>query len=524
MAAVDSWSDGWESIADREAVKAKSGSVETVEGNGSSSGSSTTSNSSLTAPATSPKILSKKAPAEEENKKIWEAANASNPFEVVSSDSAPTKVVNFKPELKILKRAPPAAPVAKSANTNSESPAILDRKEKERRYAEARERLFGPASSTASSESTTSSSTTPTVGMSRSSSSSGLPNKNGENGSGTSTPSRERGSGTRGGKKNGRGNGSGNNTPRSRSPGRGQRGCDPNRTSGIVGGITKVTENGWVYTGTGQTPRTSSPASTKSTGVDSRVGSPGIAAVSAGMMSMNLNATGGYNSTTSLYASVSGMPNPWGMCGVGGGPGVIGQRPQGGFLLSGQGYPTQQYFPPNQSYPMTQLPTQFSQSPGPPTGYTSQAQSYQQQQSQANNFSSYQASGVPGPYNMPLQQHPTLQQQKQHTISQSHLNYQRPYSQISTGPSPLSTSISLAPRYEPTGGAPRMVYLQDPNVFSPRPPPPQGNLIPGYGNNPVPGVGTCDSLNPIRAPRGPDVNMGRGFSGRGGRGGGFDAS
>lgn len=97
MAAVDSWSDGWESIADvrlgqsrhylvslgltrrwslqREAVKAKSSVVEAVEGNGSSSGSSTTSNSSLTASTTSPKILSKNAPAEEENRKIWEAAS-----------------------------------------------------------------------------------------------------------------------------------------------------------------------------------------------------------------------------------------------------------------------------------------------------------------------------------------------------------------------------------------------------------------------------------------------------------------
>jgi len=97
MAAVDSWSDGWENIADvrlrlsrhylvalgltrrwslqQEAGKVKSGAVETAEGSGSSSGSSTTSNSSLTAPATSPKILSKKAPAEEENKKIWEAAS-----------------------------------------------------------------------------------------------------------------------------------------------------------------------------------------------------------------------------------------------------------------------------------------------------------------------------------------------------------------------------------------------------------------------------------------------------------------
>ena len=400
----------------------------------------------------------------------------------------------------------------------------MDRKEKERRYAEARERLFGPASSTASSECTTSSSTTPTVGMSRCSSSSGLPIKNAENGSGTTTPSRERGSGARGGKKSGRGNSSGNNTPRSRSPGRGQRGSDPNRTSGIIGGITKVTENGWVYTGTGQTPRTSSPASTKSVGVDSRVGSPGIAAVSAGMISMNLNTNGGYNPSTNSYASVPGMPNPWGMGGVGGGPGIIGQRPQNGFIPSGQGYPSQQYFHPYQSYPMTQPPTQPPKYPGPPTSYTSQAPSYQQQ-SQSNSFSSYQPSGISGPYSMPPPplQHPTLQQQ-QHTISQSHPNYQRPYSQISTGPSPLSTSISLPPRYDPTSGAPRTVYLQDPNGFASRPPPPQGNLIPGYGNNVMPGGGTGDSLNPIRAPRGPDVNLGRGFSGRGGRGGGFDAS
>ncbi|KAF8421979.1 hypothetical protein EV426DRAFT_671298 [Tirmania nivea] len=519
MAAVDSWSDGWESIADREVVNAKSGAVEAAEGNGSSSGSSTTSNSSLTAPVISPTILSKKAPAEEENKKIWEAANASNPFEVVPSDSAPTKVVNFKPELKILKRAPPAAPIAKSANTNSESPAILDRKEKERRYAEARERLFGPASSTTSSESTTSSTTTLTVGMSRSSSSSGLPNKNGENGSGTTTPSRERGSGTRGGKKSGRGNSSGNNTPRSRSPGRGQRG-DPNRTSGIVGGITKVTENGWVYTGTGQTPRTSSPASTKSTGVDSRVGSPGIVAVSAGIMSMNLNTTGGYNLTTNPHASVPGMPNQLGMGGVGSGPGVIGQRQQSGYFPPGQGYPSQQYFPPNQPYPVTQPLPQSSVYPGPLFCYTSQAQTYQPHQSQANIFTPYQTSGAPGPY-MPAQQHPTLQQ---HSIPQSHLNYQRPYSQISTGPSPLSSSLSLPPRYEPIGGASRTVYLQDPNVFAPRPPLPQGKLTPGYGYNPVPGGGAADSLNPIRAPRGPDVSMGRGFYGRGGRGSGFDAS
>jgi len=366
--------------------------------------------------------------------------------------------------------------------------------------------------------------------MSRSSSSSGLPNKNGENGIGTAISSRERG-GARGGKKSGRGNSSGNNTPRSRSPGRGQRGSDPNRTSGIVGGITKVTENGWVYTGTGQTPRTSSPASTKSTGVDSRVGSPAIAAVSAGIVPMNLNTSGGYNPPTNSYASVPGMPNPWGMGGLGVWAGVIGQRPQGGFTSSGQGYPSQQYISPSQSYPMTQPPQQFSHFSGPPTSYTSQAQSYQQQQSQANNLSSYQASGVPGLYNMSPPQHPTLQQQQQqhqhqqqqHSISQSHLSYQRHYSQISTGPSPLSTSISLPSRYELTGGAPRTVYIQDPNAYAPRPPPPQGNLIPGYGNNPVPGVGNADSLNPIRAPRGPDVNMGRGFSGRGGRGGGFDA-
>lgn len=494
-----------------------------------------------------PKILAKQGPAEEENRKIWEAAsvpliptpllrltrlvcrNATNAFEVIPSSSAPVKIANFKPELKILKRAPPSMPTPRAVNTNSETPAILDRKEKERRYAEARERLFGPVSSTASSESATSVATTPTVGMSRSSSSSGLAIKNGESGSGTVTPSKERGSGARGGKKSGRGNSSGNNTPRSRSPGRGQRGSDPNRTSGIVGGITKVTENGWVYTGTGQTPRTSSPASSVPSGVDSRMGSSGIVAVSTGMMSMNLNTNtpAGYNHPTNTYPNApnaAGVPNPWGMGPFGNGSGAIGQRP---FITPGQGYPSQQYYPQNQTYLVSQPPPQFPQYSGPPSGLNSQARLYQQQQPQANNYTSYQTAGAPNPYIMPSQQHQSIQQ---HTMSQSHLNYQRPFAQIPTGPLPLPTSaggVSPVPKYEPIG-APRTVYLQDPNAFTPRPPPPPppppGNLMPGYGNYLGTGDGNADSLNPIRAPRGPDMNMGRGFSGRGGRGGGSGIS
>ncbi|KAF8474832.1 hypothetical protein BDZ91DRAFT_711844 [Kalaharituber pfeilii] len=540
MAAVDPWNDGWESVADREAAEANNGASNATAR--SSSGSSTTSNSTSSASqsCTGPKILTKKVAQEEENRMLWEAANATNPFEILPSASAANKVVTYKPELKILKRAPQSIPTQSTSCSNSETPTIVDRKEKERRYAEARERLFGPASSTpTNTDTSTSISTTPTTGMSRTSSSSGLvTQKNGESGSGTSTPSRERGGGMRGAKKGGRGNNSGNNTPRSRSPGgkvgsteKREKSSDLNRTSGILGGITKVTENGWVYTGTGQGVRNSTPPVAKFAGerVDSRIGSStSLSAISSGMMSMNLNQPVNYNPSTGGGLPITpGTSNNWGNGGLHPGPGAGGSsyaeqlrlHPQPGYIPPK--FPQQQQF-----FTQTQPAPQYTQYPALPT-FGSQNHSFQQQQQPVQKLQSFQGSAPNISYNMLSQQHlpfPPVQSHQQSPVPSPLGNYSR---QISHNP-PRSSSLPppMSPsRYEQNGGPQRTVYLQDPLAFAPRPPPPQGNLPPGFGNQSVVvGSNTGDVTDqvPIRTPRGPDSNLGKGFAGRRGRGGRLD--
>ncbi|KAK6539737.1 hypothetical protein TWF694_009937 [Orbilia ellipsospora] len=96
------------------------------------------------------------------NMKIWNAANEGGSFEVVTTATQPVKT-QFRPEMKILKRATntnsPEGDPNKTGSGTPKSDAGSDvegkketpqekmereRKEKEERYAKARERLFGP--------------------------------------------------------------------------------------------------------------------------------------------------------------------------------------------------------------------------------------------------------------------------------------------------------------------------------------------------------------------------------------------
>ncbi|KAK6335458.1 hypothetical protein TWF696_002233 [Orbilia brochopaga] len=125
-----------------------------------------------------------------QNIQIWNAANEGNSFEVVGSSTQQPGKTLYRPELKILKRATNTSSPERDPNKPGGSASKSDagsetegkketpqekmereRREKEERYAKARQRLFGPDSS----------STTGGDAMEKSASS------NGKN-SGTSTP------------------------------------------------------------------------------------------------------------------------------------------------------------------------------------------------------------------------------------------------------------------------------------------------------------------------------------------------
>lgn len=154
-AVPDAWDDDWEAIADK--AEAKS--------------------SSQAAPKAAPVILSKaqrKVQHQEANKSLWDAAEAGpadKPIFLQARDTTPISET-WKPQLKVLSRKPDV-PVnlgglrlqddddseeeerkkAEAAFAERKARADAERIEKQRKYAEARERIFGNAAGTASSES-----------------------------------------------------------------------------------------------------------------------------------------------------------------------------------------------------------------------------------------------------------------------------------------------------------------------------------------------------------------------------------
>ena len=214
----------------------------------------------------------------------------------------------------------------------------------------------------------------------------------------------------------------------------------------------------------------------------------------------------------SSYQNSPGM-SPGTMGALGGGAAGMGQHLHAGYISSGQGCPSQQYIPP-QKFTNSQFPQYF----GPPSAKNQPFQ----QQIPGFRFPPYQMSPSPSPHNLRPQQQPPLQPQPMPPLP-SFMSFQRPPPPNSSGPPLPPSSLPSAPRHDQATGPARTVYLQDPNAFAPRPPPPHGSIIPGFGHHPTPD-GNGDAINPVRVPRGPDASMGKGFSSRSSRGAGAGAA
>ncbi|RPA78778.1 hypothetical protein BJ508DRAFT_152665 [Ascobolus immersus RN42] len=99
---------------------------------------------------------------EEVNKKLWETANQFESVEILPSNTPQPRTL-YKPEVKILKRTASATPPPSSRKESSQT-AAESLKERERRYKEAREKLFGPESEAQDSSNSRSGSPGPNEG------------------------------------------------------------------------------------------------------------------------------------------------------------------------------------------------------------------------------------------------------------------------------------------------------------------------------------------------------------------------